>query len=90
MSVYVNVEQVSAYLSELEQILSDMKAHINVYNATAPSFGESTFRPEIEAQLARVKNDYLQTMEPVFNKMITEMNEVKAAYQKGAEAISNA
>lgn len=86
---YVNTEIMESTLSGIENQINRLNTAIENYSAQATSLGQSSFRGNVEANLAKIKQAYLE-LEPVLNKMKTEITNVKEAYNLSASNISAA
>jgi len=89
-SIKVDTAELAKHMGDISAALTELKDYLNSVSLTAPSLGESTFRPTIEQQLLNIKNSYLTGMEPIIQKMITDMEAVRSQYEARANAIGGA
>ena len=89
MATYVNVDEMSATLSDMLSHINQLKLHIDNYNTDASfSLGESSFRPTVESNLEGIKNSYLAII-PELEKMEQKINEVMTEYNLRAGKVEN-
>lgn len=87
---FVDTQEIAKHLSTITSELKSLNVFLNSYDMTAESFGESTFRPEIEAQLRKMKQSYIDNMCPILEKMIADIEPVKTEYENRANQIAAA
>lgn len=76
-------------LGGIEACLNIIKKHIEDYSAKANCLGESTFRPEVEAQLQNLKSFYIDSMIPPIEKLIEDLQTVMSGYKESASEASD-
>ena len=88
--MHINTEEIAKQLQTIESNLSSLNKSLSSYKFVADSFGESTFRPEIEAQLKSIITYYSENLVPIVQKMIEDITPVKTEYENRAAKLSAA